>query len=76
MTLRDWVAEAGGLNPRVMRTHYGSLGAPDLVFEQEVANPDALEHQIKKVDRKITGHKKYREPWINGVERLDKLKAV
>jgi hypothetical protein len=48
MTLRDWVAEAGGLNPRVMRTHYGSLGAPDLVFEQEVANPDALEHQIKR----------------------------
>jgi hypothetical protein len=31
----------------VMRTHYGSLGAPDLIFEQEVANPDALEHQIK-----------------------------
>ena len=25
MTLRDWVGEAGGLSPRVMRTHYGSL---------------------------------------------------
>jgi hypothetical protein len=49
MTLREWVAEAGGLKPRIMRTHYGSLGAPDLVFEQEVANPEALEHQIKKV---------------------------
>lgn len=53
MTLRDWVAEAGGLSPRVMRTHYGSLGAPDLVFEQEVANPDALEHQIKRVTENI-----------------------
>jgi hypothetical protein len=53
MTLRDWVAEAGGLNPRVLRTHYGSLGAPDLVFEQEVANPDALEHQIKRVTENI-----------------------
>jgi hypothetical protein len=53
MTLRDWVAEAGGINPRVMRTHYGSLGAPDLVFEQEVGNPDALEHQIKKVTENI-----------------------
>ena len=49
MTLREWVTEAGGLNPRIMRTHFGSLGAPDLVFEQEVANPDALEHQIKRV---------------------------
>jgi hypothetical protein len=53
MTLRDWVAEAGGLNPRVMRTHYGSLGAPDLVFEQEVENPNALEQQIKKVTENI-----------------------
>jgi hypothetical protein len=49
MTLREWVARAGGSNPRVMRTHYGSLGAPDLVFEQEVSYPGALELQIKKV---------------------------
>jgi hypothetical protein len=49
MTLSQWVAEAGGLRPRVMRTHFGSLGAPDLVFEQEVPNPDALELQIKQV---------------------------
>ena len=53
LTLRDWVTEVGGLSPRVMRTHYGSSGAPDLVFEQEVANPDALEHQIKKVTENI-----------------------
>ncbi len=48
-TLRHWVEEAGGINPRVMRTHYGSLGAPDLVFEQEVADPGSLEEQIQKV---------------------------
>jgi hypothetical protein len=53
MTLSQWVTEAGGLRPRVMRTHYGSLGAPDLVFEQEVPNPDALELQIKKVTENI-----------------------
>ena len=53
ITLRDWVADAGGSSPRVMRTHYGSLGAPDLVFEQEVENPDALEHQIKRVTENI-----------------------
>ena len=32
-----------------MRTHYGSLGAPDLIFEQEVEDPGTLESQIKKV---------------------------
>ena len=49
MTLLEWVEQAGGSKPRVMRTHYGSPGAPDLVFEQEVADPSALETQIKKV---------------------------
>ena len=46
--LRRWVEEIGGMNPRVMRTHYGSLGAPDLVFEQEVKDPAMLEEQIQK----------------------------
>lgn len=49
MALLTWVKHAGGLRPRVMRTHYGSLGAPDLSFEQEAQNPGALESQIKKV---------------------------
>jgi hypothetical protein len=48
-TLLKWVEHAGGSRARVMRTHYGSLGAPDLVFEQEVADPGVLEAQIKKV---------------------------
>jgi hypothetical protein len=48
-TLVKWVEKAGGSRPRVMRTHYGSLGAPDLVFEQEVADPGTLELQIKNV---------------------------
>jgi hypothetical protein len=49
MTLLKWVEQAGGQRARVMRTHYGSPGAPDLVFEQEVVDPSALETQIKKV---------------------------
>ena len=49
MTLVNWVENAGGLRPRVMRTHFGSLGAPDLIFEQEVEDPGTLESQIKKV---------------------------
>ena len=52
MTLLHWVEQAGGSGPRVMRVHYGSLGAPDLVFEQEVSDPGALELQIKKVVEK------------------------
>lgn len=49
MTLVNWVENAGGLRPRVMRTHFGSLGAPDLIFEQEVEDPGTLESQIKQV---------------------------
>ncbi len=48
-TLLKWVEHAGGSRARIMRTHYGSLGAPDLVFEQEVADPGVLEAQIRKV---------------------------
>ena len=49
MMLRRWVEQAGGANPRVMRTHFGSSGAPDLVFEQEVTDPGTLENQIRAV---------------------------
>ena len=48
MTLLKWVEEAGGTSPRVMRTHYGSLGAPDLMFEQEVQDPGTLEQQSRR----------------------------
>lgn len=51
-TLMQWVNEVGGARPRIMRTHYSSLGAPDLLFEQEVEDPAALEQQIKTVTEK------------------------
>ena len=44
-----WVGQAGGQRARIMRTHYGSPGVPDLIFEQEVENPATLEEQIKNV---------------------------
>ena len=47
--LRDLVETAGGGRPRVLRTHYASLGAPDVVFEQEAADLVALENQISQV---------------------------
>jgi hypothetical protein len=65
MTLLEWVEQAGGSRPRVMRTHYGSQGAPDLVFEQEVADPSALETQIKKV----TGTSDFQQ-WAKQVSEL------
>jgi hypothetical protein len=47
--LRDLVAQAGGRAPRVLRAHYASLGAPDLVFEEEVADLATLEREIGDV---------------------------
>jgi hypothetical protein len=47
--LREMVAAAGGGRPRVLRTHYASLGAPDLIFEQEAEDLAALEGQISRV---------------------------
>ena len=47
--LRGLVEAAGGGRPRVLRTHYASLGAPDLVFEQEAADLAALEGQMARV---------------------------
>ena len=47
--LRDLVAQAGGTRVRVLRTHFASLGAPDLVFEQEVPDLPALESEIGDV---------------------------
>ena len=52
LTLAQWVDNAGGAKSRVMRTHYSSGGAPDLLFEQEVADPGTLEQQIKTVTEK------------------------
>ncbi len=47
--LRDLVAKAGGRRARVLRTHFASLGAPDLVFEEEAPDLAALEREIGDV---------------------------
>ena len=65
MTLLSSAEKAGGVKPRVMRTHYGSLGAPDLIFEQEVEVPGTLESQIKKV----TENREFQR-WANQVSVL------
>ncbi len=47
--LRELVAAAGGRRPRVLRSHFASLGAPDLIFEQEAPDLAALETEIGAV---------------------------
>jgi len=47
--LAAMVAKAGGKNPRILHVHFASAGAPDVIFEQEASNLDALETQIKKL---------------------------
>ena len=49
LQLRDMVVKAGGAQPRVLRTHFASLGAPDIVFEQAAPDLAALESQLKHV---------------------------
>ena len=43
------VNQAGGGKPRVLRNHFASLGAPDVVFEQEAPDLETLESQITQV---------------------------
>jgi hypothetical protein len=47
--LRELVVDAGGQGCRILRTHYASLGAPDLLFEQEAEELHDLENQISRV---------------------------
>jgi hypothetical protein len=51
-TLRDLVLAIGGTHCRILRSHFASDGAPDLVFEQEVADLATLERQIQSVTGK------------------------
>ncbi len=47
--LSEMVSRIGGVRPRVLHTHFASQGAPDIVFEQEAADLNSLEEQIKKL---------------------------
>ena len=48
-TLRIMVGHVGGGQPRILRNHFASLGAPDVVFEQDAPDLEALERQISQV---------------------------
>jgi hypothetical protein len=51
-TLSNLVKDAGGASPRILRTHFASMGAPDIVFEQQAEDLAALETQIRNVTEK------------------------
>jgi hypothetical protein len=51
-SLKDMIDEAGGQHCRILRAHFASDGAPDVVLEQEADDLAALESQIKKVTEK------------------------
>src|SRR5574340_1078112 len=42
-------AKVGARNCKILRTHFASPGAPDVIFEQEVTDLGSLENQINKV---------------------------
>jgi hypothetical protein len=47
--LVEMVVKAGGSVSRVLRTHFASQGAPDIVFEQQAQDLAMLESELKKV---------------------------
>jgi quinol monooxygenase YgiN len=51
-TLVAMVRQAGGGRPHILRNHFASQGAPDIVFEQEAPNLEALENQIAQVTQR------------------------
>ena len=48
-TLREIVKTAGGENTRILRTHFASPDAPNVVFTQDAQDLKTLEDQIRKV---------------------------
>lgn len=63
--LAELVSQAGGIRPRVLRTHFASLGAADIVFEQEVSDLANLEQEVTQVTENSAF-----QHWTHGVSTL------
>jgi len=63
--LQEMVASAGGTKPRILHTHFASLGAPDIVFEQEVEDLASFEAEL----RKLTDNKAF-QSWTKKMSPL------
>ena len=51
-TLRDMALAGGAARCRILRSHFASLGSPDVVFEQDADDLQALDEQIGQVASK------------------------
>jgi hypothetical protein len=47
--LQQMVASAGGAESRILHTHFASIGAPDIVFEQQIDDLAAFETQLRQL---------------------------
>jgi hypothetical protein len=47
--LRKMVSAPGRIRVRILHAHFASLGAPDVVFEQDAPDVTALEQQIRRL---------------------------
>src|SRR5260370_35366876 len=63
--LQEMVAQAGGPRPRILHTHFASLGAPDIVFEREAEDLSQFEQQL----RKLTNNKAF-QSWSRKMSPL------
>ncbi len=63
--LQEMVAKAGGPKPRILHTHFASLGAPDIVFEQEADDLASFEAQLYKLT-----HDKAFQSWTRKMSPL------
>jgi hypothetical protein len=51
--LAAMIVESGGKEPRILHTHFASIGAPDAILEQEAADLAALETQIQELTKNV-----------------------
>ena len=65
ISLREMAVNAGAQRARILHTHFASLGAPDVVFEQEAADLAALEKQIGN----LTANPKFQK-WSSKMSQL------
>ena len=63
--LASIISSKTGAKPRVLRTHFGSLGEADLQIEQEVPSMAELENQL----REVAGNPEFRA-WSEGFSKL------
>ena len=63
--LQELVSGVGGVKLRILHTHFASLGAPDLIFEEESPDLATFEAEMKK----LTGRQDFQQ-WTSRLSGL------